>query len=295
MARVQEVALTSYRSLRVAIVAMVLALFAALTLQISADRMRAGPGEDWWLGSISAYFYTPVQGIFVGALCAVGLCLIAIKGRHGGEDELLNLAGMLAFLTAVVPTPLRPDTCTGEPYCLDVPERVTNNVWALLIAGLAALVLISWPRRRDLAHRAGWDLWATWISWATVAGTHLALPALFLDWAHYTAAVLLFLCLTAVAWVNARDAAVTAGQGERTRGLKPEIYRRSYRIIAAAMLAILVGGLSAQVGFPALGLPLPGQGLFILEALLLLLFATFWVLQTVEFWEIGLPAKARGR
>ncbi|MBO0607684.1 hypothetical protein [Myceligenerans salitolerans] len=294
MAQTQGVGLT-YRYLRVGIISMVLALFAALALQISADRASAGPGEEWWLASISTYFYTPVQNVLVGVTVVVGLCLIAIKGRDGGEDVLLNVAGMMAFLTGVVPTPLRPDACAGEPYCLEVPERVANNVGALLIAGLAVLVLATWPRRGDLVHRDGWDLWGTWAIWVAVAGSHLAWPAAFLGWAHYVGAVLLFLCLIAVAWVNGRDAAVTSGPDERTRGLSTGSYRRTYRIIAAAMLAVLAAGLVAHFGFQASGRLLPPQALFTVEALLLLLFAVFWVLQTIEFWEIGLPAKARGR
>lgn len=293
MAQTQGVSLT-YRYLRVGIVSMVLALFTALALQISADHAAAGPGEDWWLSAISAYFYTPVQSILIGVQVVVGLCLIAIKGRDGGEDVLLNFAGMLAFLAAVVPTPLRPDTCTGEPYCLEVPERVANNVGALLIAGFAVLVLATWPRRRDLVRRDGWDLWATWLAWAAVAGWHLVWPDAFLSWAHYVAAVLLFLCLIAVAWVNGRDVVVTREPGERIRGLSPAGYRRWYRAIAAAMLTVLVVALGLYFGSQALGWALPAQAVFVVEALLLTIFAIFWVLQTIEFWEIGLPAKARG-
>ncbi|RPF23110.1 hypothetical protein [Myceligenerans xiligouense] len=294
MAEAQGVILT-YRYLRVGIVSMVLALFAALALQISADRAAAGPGDEWWLSAISAYFYTPVQSILVGVLLVVGLCLIAIKGRDGGEDVLLNFAGMLAFLTAVVPTPLLPRVCTGEPYCLEVPERVANNVGALLIAGFAVLLLATWPRRRDLVRGRGWDLWATWAVWAAVAGAHLVWPEAFLDWAHYVAAVLLFLCLIAVAWVNARDVAVTSGPDERIRGLSPARYRRTYQVIAVTMLTVLAVALGVHFGFQAVGRPLPAQSVFVVEALLLLIFAVFWVLQTIEFWEIGLPAKARGQ
>ncbi|MBL0887209.1 hypothetical protein [Myceligenerans indicum] len=292
MAQTQGVSLT-YRYLRVGIVAMVLALFAALALQISTDHAAAAPGQEWWLSAISTYFYTPVQSIFVGVLVGVGLCLIAIKGRSGGEDVLLNFAGMLAFLTAVVPTPLRPDACAGEPYCLEVSERVANNVGALLIAGTAVLVLATWPRRRDLLRSEGWDLWATWLAGVAVAAWHLAWPVSFVGWAHYVAAALLFGCLIAVAWVNGRDTSVTSGPDERTRGMSQAGYRRAYRAIAVTMLTVLVVGLAGYFGVRATDGTLPAQSVFLVEALLLLAFAVFWVLQTIEFWEIGLPAKAR--
>ena len=282
----------SYRYLRVGIVSMVLVLFVALALQIAADRSAAGPGEAWWHDSISTYYYTPVQSIFVGVLVAVGMCLIAIKGRSGGEDVLLNFAGMLAFLTAVVPTPLTPDACTVDPYCLDVPERVANNVWALLFTAVPVLLLATWPRRRDLVRRQGWDLWVTWLAWAVVAGALLTWPIAFTDGAHYVGAVLFFVCLIAVAWVNAGDIEVT-GRGERTRGLRPAVYRRAYRAIAVGMSAVILVALLAFGGTYLLGWSMPVQSVFLAEALLLLIFAVFWVLQTIEFWEIGLPAKAR--
>ena len=128
----------TYRYLRVAIVAVVLVLFVSLTMQIVADRGKLDSGEEWWHASISAYFYSPVQSIFVGALVAIGTCLIAIKGRHGAEEVLLNFAGMFAFVVALVPTPLDAAMCVDEPYCLDVPERVGNNVGTLLFVGASS-------------------------------------------------------------------------------------------------------------------------------------------------------------
>lgn len=283
----------SYRYLRVGIVSMVLVLFIALTLQIAADHAAAGPGEEWWHASISSYFYTPVQNVFVGVLVVVGICMIAIKGRDGGEDVLLNFAGMMAILTAMVPTPLTPAGCAGEPYCLEVPERVFNNVWSLLLAGVPVLLLAAWPRRSDLVQRISWDLWLTWLAWGAVAASLAFRPAEFLAWAHYVAAVVFFVCLIAVAWVNARDHQVTGGPGERTRGLRPAVYRTAYRAIALAMTAVMAAGLTALAGSELLGWTLLTQTVFVVEALLLLIFAGFWILQTIEFWEIGLPAKAR--
>src|SRR5690606_7860202 len=136
----------TYRYLRVAIVAVVLVLFVSLTMQIVADHGRLGSGEEWWHASISAYFYSPVQSIFVGALVGIGTCLIAIKGRRGAEEVLLNFAGMFAFVVALVPTPLDAAMCTEQPYCLDVPERVGNNVGTLLLVGGLVMLLSTWPR-----------------------------------------------------------------------------------------------------------------------------------------------------
>jgi hypothetical protein len=246
----------TYRYLRIAIVAGVLVLFVSLTMQIAADYGRLDSGEEWWHASISAYFYSPVQSIFVGALVGIGTCLIAIKGRHGAEEVLLNFAGMFAVLVALIPTPLDAAMCGEEPYCLDVPERVGNNVGTLLLVGGVVLVLATWPRRRDLGGRVGWDLWLTWLTWAGTGVWLLVWPASFLESAHYTAAVLLFACLVAVAWIN--------GSGLATM------------VVLDRFLPDL---------FP--------QTLFVVETAMMLIFALFWALQTIQFWDTGLPARAQ--
>ncbi|WP_157237069.1 hypothetical protein [Promicromonospora sukumoe] len=282
----------TYRYLRVAIVAVVLVLFVSLTMQIVADHGRLHSGEEWWHASISAYFYSPVQSVFVGALVGIGTCLIAIKGRHGAEEVLLNFAGMFAVVVALVPTPLDADMCTAEPYCLDVPERVGNNIGTLLLVGGVVLALATWPRRRDLGSREGWDLWLTWLTWAGTGVWLLAWPDGFLAAAHYAAAVLLFCCLVAVAWINGSDVAVRAQVLERLRGMSARAYRVWYRGIAVVMAVVLVAGLATMVVLDRYLPDLFPQTLFVVEAVLMLVFALFWVLQTIQFWDVGLPARA---
>ncbi|MFI6426064.1 hypothetical protein [Promicromonospora sp. NPDC050880] len=283
----------TYRYLRVAIVAVVLVLFVSLGLQIVADHGRLGSGEEWWHASISAYFYSPVQSVFVGSLVGIGTCLVAIKGRHGAEEVLLNVAGLLALVVALVPTPLDATLCTAEPYCVDMPERVGNNIGTLLLVGGPVLLLATWPRRRDLAGPAGWDLWLTWLTWAATGVWLLAWPASFLQVAHYAAAVLLFACLVAVAWINGSDRAVTAQALERLRGMSAAAFRAWYRTIAVVMAVVLVGGLTMMVVLDRFFPAVFPQTLFVVEAVLMLVFALFWVLQTIQFWDIGLPARAR--
>lgn len=283
----------TYRYLRVAIVAVVVMLFVSLTLQIVADHGRLDSGEEWWHASISAYFYSPVQSIFVGALVGVGTCLIAIKGRHGAEEVLLNFAGMFAFVVALVPTPLDTAVCVEEPYCVDVPDRVGNNVGALLIVGGLVILLATWPRRRDLGTREGFDLWLTWLTWATTGVWLLVWPETFLTVAHYAAAVLLFACLVVVAWINGSDHAITAQALERLRGMSARAYRVWYRWIAVVMAVVLVVGLATMVVLDRYVPDLFPQTLFVVEAMMMLIFVLFWVLQTIQFWDIGLPARAR--
>ena len=98
-AGLEDVTRKSYRYLRVSVVALALLLGVSLVIEI-----LFGGRERF--GSISGYYYSPVRSIFVGALVAIGPALISIKGRAGWEDTLLDLAGMLAPVVALVPTPL---------------------------------------------------------------------------------------------------------------------------------------------------------------------------------------------
>jgi hypothetical protein len=56
------------------------------------------------LGSMSAYYYTGMRNVFVGALCAVGVALVLYKGFSREEDLALSLAGVLAICVALFPT-----------------------------------------------------------------------------------------------------------------------------------------------------------------------------------------------
>lgn len=119
---------------------------------------------------------------------------------------------------------------------------------------------------------------------AAFAWLFLAGHRIFLEVAHYGAAIPMFLLMVAVAGVNAvatdRRMAIA---GRQVR------YRTAYVVIAVAMLAVVVlaGGYALLLW--ATGADGPGSWLLVVETLLLVLFAAFWVLQTQEFWHDGVP------
>ncbi|HOT57740.1 MAG TPA: hypothetical protein PL014_11400, partial [Ornithinibacter sp.] len=84
----------------------------------------------------------------------------------------------------------------------------------------------------------------------------------------------------AVVWLNARDVRRGVQQGsmpwDRTR------YVAMYRAVAVAMLLALAAtvALSLLTGSTSL--------VFWVEVVLLVLFAVFWVIQTIELWDQGL-------
>lgn len=282
---IDDAAIKTYRYLRIGIVGVVLLL--GVSVMVEKSKM------DCWQTSISAYYYTPVRAIFVGGLMAIGLCLIVIKGSTTWEDAFLNVAGMLAPVVALAPTsdvgncwsiqvsPL-PKFADGQlaPW---VTANIDNNITALLIAGIAGLVVAA-----IIAMIATRDLFA--VAQVGDAGTRRGLlaamvllllgGALFLAWddfdtrAHGYAAILMFVALAA---------AVIANAIEHRRGGNA-VWFRWYAAIGALMV---VGGLA--LGF------LGGEWhhrILVLEMTEITLFAAFWLVQTAEHWgeTAGSPA-----
>lgn len=54
--------------------------------------------------SISAYYYSPMRDVFVGALVAIGTFLFLYKGFNAKENRALKAAGAFAIGIAMVPT-----------------------------------------------------------------------------------------------------------------------------------------------------------------------------------------------
>lgn len=145
-------AILTYRYLRISMVAVLVMLAASVLILAIA--------ETCWLGSVSAYYYTPVRNVFVGALVVFGAALVAYHGSTPEEEALLNLSGCMALVVAFVPTGYA--TCAA-PKAADVlvqgldtaastaPDpaavvvvvdaAVSNNLWSLTIASVVAVAI----------------------------------------------------------------------------------------------------------------------------------------------------------
>jgi hypothetical protein len=267
-----DVAIKTYRYLRIGMVVLVLLLASSVAIEaVKAKCLQT---------SISAYYYTPVQAIFVGGLMAIGVCLIVIKGSTPAEDLCLNLAGMLAPIVAVVPTSEERTNCVASTRLALSSDWVTasyrNNVEALLIAGFAGLLIAfvvasavnngAMEAMRRSAERIKAGLW-------TVLAVLVIALILFVFWdnfgtrAHGFAALLMFFFLAASSAINWRE---LRGQTAKRK------YQRIYGIIAAAMTAVGV--------IVLLFLRSWSYHVLVLEAAEILLFATFWLNQTAEHW-----------
>jgi len=290
----------SYRYLRIAMVGLLLALAAAVFYQSSQ--------QDSFLASVSAYYYTPAQAVFVGALIGLGASMIALQGRNDAEDQFLNLGGIFAIVVAIVPTGRGADFRTAVQACresggtlltheasknLDCPgvlalqdasrANVENNMAALLIVGgltliLAAVILFrNWTAKRETKGR--W--WVLGGFFAAVLLWLLGLIALAVsvDWladnGHYIAAGGLLLSILLVAGANAHRRQERPSVGIVPKGdvLKsPRKY--PYTWIAVAMLVI--------AGFLIVLWLTNVISLFWVEILVALLFVLFWTVQTID-------------
>ena len=270
-----ENSIKTYRYLRLAMPTLVVLLFAAVTIEWFAG------GRRCLQDSISAYYYTPVQAAFVGVLVAVAVCLVAIKGSTEWEDVLLNAAGMFAPIVAFVPTP-QPGTCRSVPVpAFDTDANVSNNVGALLVMGVVAVLGTALVAREE--RRAGhWErssalgLATSAVLLVIVAAAFVWARPGFLDVAHYAAAIAMFACIVGVVLINARG----LGQNRAISGAtRVEAYVNRYVVIAALMIGSLVVMLLWRwaTGWQ--------HAVLWIEGVLIVLFAAFWSVQTVELWN----------
>jgi hypothetical protein len=293
--------LATYRYVRLSLVAVVAGLLASVVLT-SAPR-------NCWQTSISAYYFTTTHAVFIAALCAAGICLIAYKGITRAEDVFLNFSGFLAFVVAFVPTtspshnPKDPAGSCGLwlPSQGDAGSAVANNVGALLIgtlAGLAALLFVSTRARSApttethngtaqptgwVARLTGFVLTATQLLAPVIVGIALAAGLLwfltdrasFIANGHSAAAIGLFCGVIAVVVLHACYAAQHFCRcSDRGR------FAAFYLAIAAAMAITLI-----VVGALHVNLPTWNHGILALETLLVLEFSAFWIVQTIDTWH----------
>jgi hypothetical protein len=273
--------MTTYRYVRVGLVALVVFLLVSLVLTWAQSCLQ---------GSISAFFYTRTHGVFIAALCAMGVCLVAYQGSRLGEDALLNFAGFQAFLVALIPTAVG-DVCRPWlPSVADPFGAVANNVVALFVAAAAGIGLYlglqRWRPRQDAPTATecaqadpGWKRVAavllavepklpwTLFGLAVAQGVLLTVPW-FRDRAHTVAAVAMFLAITLVAVYHACYARAAVRQRRA----------RFYAAVAVAMLVTVIAAvllLASRLPYAVLGV----------EVVLILLFGMFWGVQTWDVWN----------
>jgi hypothetical protein len=272
-------AVKTYRYLRLAIVVVVLAAVASVLI----ERFHT----DCWQESISAYYYTPVHSVFVGALVALGVSMIAIKGSTDVEDMLLNVAGVLAPIVAFVPTSPPSNTCASTPFVGgDTKVFIDNNVLALAVGSGVAIVAAyavaaiggkASIRKINAASVVGLLLGAALLAVGLI--WYYGFRDSFLEHAHGWTAGVMFVLIGLVIFINARG----SRRVSRLRGSG-----RGYWVVYTALLGMMV--LSGVGVLIAKNVDRDWHHqILLLEILELLAFAVFWVMQTAEHWAGGVP------
>ncbi len=201
---------------------------------------------------------------------------------------------MLAPVVALVPTPLQRNGADGEPEAY-VPEEfltsIENNIGAVLVLGVIGFGFATWTARRNPPESRRKAL----IGVAVGAAAFVAFSGWFLFaqdsfdvGAHYVAAIPLFGCISAVAWINATAAREKREDQPVIEMLPADRRATLYQMIATSMVVTVVIAVVLFVLELAEVTPIPNW-LFYIETVLLGLFVTFWLLQTAEYWDEGIP------
>lgn len=284
------VLIRTYRYLRIGIVGLVLFLASSLLIEI----VKSGNLLD----SISLYYYTPVHSVFVASLCGVGVALIVYRGYSDTEDVILNAAGFLVFVVALVPTKQSAKDLLNATSVLPVAHStVLANLGALLIVTLASMIttLCLMIRHRpsgELSESNRTDRRRALAAFGVLAVGYVVVVAIFF-WGHsflfvrghWTAAVCFFAAIVIAVGINAVRLARHNYPGQARSWLR---LLNRYGVIFVAMVADAV----AFFVFGEYGLNILPHWIFWLEASLILLFALFWIAQTVEHWGDSLIAES---
>jgi len=243
-----------------------LALLLALAVGVGIETVR-----DGWQGSISAYYYTPAGPVFIAVMASVGVCLVALQGFTDAENVCLNLAGISAPMVAFVPSPERGRSA-------DVAAITNNAATYLSVLAVGYLVVLGfvWHRLRNGGSLSSWGaigLGSVALAWLVGVLWLISDRSTFVSHAHTLAATFTLLPFVFVVALNT-DWGVRVIAREplpsRTR------FDRAYWLVLAGMLCVaIIFGLLHTWSYALLGL----------ESGVLVLFATFWVLQTVDLMD----------
>ncbi|HEX5087996.1 MAG TPA: hypothetical protein VFV89_09310 [Nocardioides sp.] len=265
--------------------------------------------------SLSAYYYTPVRPVFVGALLAIGFAMIVMWGMTWREDAALNLAGLLLMVVALVPTldanycslpkAIRktvPDTETKEiadnALIKANAEAVSRSFTALLfvvalillLTAVAGVVMMSRPSSTIhgptnaalIGYAVTWGLAAAaWVFYFVIYqdadNPHSAFNHKVHSWSANLAVAFIILAVVFAALHKAHG-----NEPARTKWVW------FYGLVAATMVlaaVVIKGGdhLDLFSGW------VDDHATFLLEAILIALLGVFWTLQTIDRRAKGAP------
>ena len=296
--------LNTYRYLRLVMVGAVLAIGLAVWFV----------WQDFpSLPSISHYYYTPARIVFAGALVAATAALLALSGR-GGQRAWLDIAAFFAPLIALIPTHIGNgevrdlNECEVDAEC--IPDEAFDYVatsfftWAVFVVLILAFAIIRAVQEHHAFRQSGrimprktfWQLSGPIAFCAVALVVYVTAWSIdqegFLRWAHLVSASLFFFLITIVAWNQVRSESIgTTGLPDsfrewRKREMRwiPKIVTTWRGLIALALLADIVAAI-VIVGTGVHWDDAPVKPVFLVEAIALILFAVFWIIETILNWD----------
>ncbi|MDN4491037.1 hypothetical protein QQX13_09365 [Demequina sp. SYSU T00068] len=264
-------AVETYRNLRMLLVALpLLLLLSSLALLVVYGSLE---------GSISEYYGTLLQDVFVGAMVATGVCLVAYKGNPL-EDYALNVAGFYALMIAFVPTGF--DSLVANPPPGTSADELLNSLRIVLVlivlgAGVYVLVELKYgpPRVADLSRRTATKVWF----WITQALQLVFLVVLGLALVRGTGFQAVHM-LGAVFLIVGFATAIASHVWPEPLGGTEKVPRGRYGAILVAMIAGL------PVVFALRTFAHWEHAILAIEWWEISLFAVYWVLEMKRTWTV---------
>nr|WP_201471211.1 hypothetical protein [Microbacterium hydrocarbonoxydans] len=283
----------THRYLRLSLVLIVFALLVSVALQsivVTWEPLIVG----WHpLASISHAFYTPARDIFVGALLAASVVLLALSGRSRATT-LLDVCAVFAPLIAIVPTGLADSRAVGHlpcPIMVDCipPEDIGSAkagiaVYAIVVVAAVVTMAVIRHRTRTPNRSARLVSIIALVTAAVVVALAFS-PALddrfpFNFWPvssiHFAVTLGFFGVFAAVPILYAAGP-LEPGETPPTPRQRT-IYRWISGLLIADLLLLAVAVLFRQTFGET-------PAVLIGETVALVLFAAFWWVQTLQRWD----------
>jgi len=287
----------THRYLRLSLVLVVVALLIAVSLQSVVAIWH--PFQFGWhpLPSISHAFYTPMRDVFAGSLIAVSVALLALSGRNRATT-LLDVCAVFAPLIAIVPTGIADSRAQDHLPCPSSADCIPAGALESAKAGIAVyaivvvvtvIVMAVIRARTRTPNRAAVLVSVIAVATASVVWALAFVPSVnelfpFNFWPvhsiHFVVTLVFFGVFTAVPLLYAG--------GPLEPGETPPTPRQRsiYRWIAGLLIVDLLF-LAAAVLFRQVFGETPA--VLIGEVVALLLFAWFWLMQTIQRWNDANP------
>jgi hypothetical protein len=268
------ITLVVYRELRIGMVVIIVMLAAALII----DRIAARR----WQTALSEYYYTSAHSIFIAALLAFTTLFFVYKGRSDTEDAFLTLAGVCTFTAALVPQdPPKVFGPNGLPKDYPVPGIVLPNMWAVVVALVLgwSLALLQYRLTHATQTRTAGGTLALYFLRLVVAVALITLVFFrhqFLKHAHGAAGTLMLLAIIVTVLCAA------SGAGQEQESPRRRRYHWIYRVIAVVMLVTFTAVVTLHIARPHW---MGDLWIIVLESGLILEFAAYWVVQSIELWD----------